>query len=90
MSGHMDCIIEQLISFGYIGPNEGDMSDTVVSSSFSGGSNIPSWLELVDEKFFDEEMPPVQAFIHGVGHTKALFEDMGTIKLRARHLGYSF
>jgi hypothetical protein len=41
MSGHdMDCIIEQLISFGYIGPNEGDKSDMVVSSSFSGGSNM--------------------------------------------------
>jgi hypothetical protein len=63
MSGHdMDCIIEQLISLGYIGPNEGDKSDMVVSSSFSGGSNIPSWLELVDVKFFDEEMPPVQAW----------------------------
>jgi len=63
MSGHdMDCIIEQLISFRYIGPNEGDKSDMVVSSSFSGGSNIPSWLELVDVKFFDEEMPPVQAW----------------------------
>ena len=63
MSGHdMDRIIHDLVSFGYVGPDQGDKSDMVVSSSFSGGSNIPSWLELVDVKFFDEEQAPVQAW----------------------------
>ena len=63
MSGHdMDRIIHDLISFGYVGPDQGDKSDMVLSSSFSGGSDIPSWLELVDVKFFDEDQPPVQAW----------------------------
>ena len=63
MSGHdMDRIINDLISFGYVGPDQGDKSDMVLSSSFSGGSDIPSWLELVDVKFFDEEQAPVQAW----------------------------
>ena len=29
---------------------------------FSGTSNIPSWIELVDVKFFDETVSPVQAW----------------------------
>ena len=63
MSGHdMDRIIHDLISFGYVGPDQGDKSDMVLSSSFSGGSDITSWLELVDVKFFDEEQAPVQAW----------------------------
>ncbi|MGE4612258.1 MAG: hypothetical protein AAED33_12875 [Paracoccaceae bacterium] len=63
MSGRdIDCIIEELISFGYIGPGEGDQSDMVVSDMFSVGSNIPAWLELVDVKFFDESRPPTQAW----------------------------
>ena len=63
MSGQdMDRIIHDLISFGYVGPNEGDKSDMVLSSSFSGGSDIPSWLELVDVSFFDEDRPPVKAW----------------------------
>ena len=63
MSGHdMDRIIHDLTSFGYIGPDQGDMSDMVVSSSFLGGSNIPSWLELVDVTFFGEEQPPAKAW----------------------------
>jgi hypothetical protein len=58
----MDRIIHDLISFGYVGPDQGDKSDMVLSSSFSGGSDIPSWLELVDVKFFDEEQAQVQAW----------------------------
>ena len=34
----------------------------MVSDMFSGASSIPSWIELVDVKFFDETMPPVQAW----------------------------
>ena len=63
MSGQdMDRIIEELTSFGYIGPNEGDHSDMVVSDMFSAGSNIPAWLELVDVKFFDESRPTTKAW----------------------------
>ena len=58
----IDRIIHDLTSFGYIGPDQGDQSDMVVSDMFSGASNIPSWIELVDVKFFDEAMPPVQAW----------------------------
>ena len=46
MSGRdMDRIIYELISFGYVGPNEGDKSDMVASYRFSGGSNITAWLD---------------------------------------------
>ena len=63
MSGQdIDCIIHNLISFGYIGPDQGDQSDMVVSDMFSGTSNIPSWIELVDVKFFDDTKPSVQAW----------------------------
>ena len=63
MSGQdIDRIIHNLISFGYIGPGQGDQSDMVVPHMFSGASNIPSWIELVDVKFFDEATPPVQAW----------------------------
>ena len=42
MSGHdMDRIINDLILFGYVGPDQGDKSDMVLSSSFSGGDLPP-------------------------------------------------
>ena len=63
MSGRdMSKIIERLVSVGYIGPNEGDQSDMVVSDMFTGTDKLPSWIELVDVTFFDEETPPVQAW----------------------------
>jgi hypothetical protein len=63
MSGQdMDRIILDLTSFGYVGPDQGNQSDMVVSDMFSGPSNIPSWIELVDVKFFDEATPPTQAW----------------------------
>ncbi len=63
MSGEdMDNIIEQLVSFGYVGPNIGDESDMMVFDSFTGTQNRPSWLELVDVQFFDKESEPVQAW----------------------------
>jgi hypothetical protein len=52
-----------------------------------GDQKFPGKNRLHDKRF---KLPITEEFIHGVGHTKALFEDMGTIKLRARHLGYSF
>ena len=58
MSGQdMDTIIERLVSFGYIGPNEGDKSDMVVLDMFMGADDLPSWIELVDVSFFDEDQP---------------------------------
>ena len=63
MSGQdMDRIIHDLISFGYVGPNEGDKSDMIVSDMFMGADNLPSWIELVDVIFFDEDQPPVTAW----------------------------
>ena len=63
MSGHdMDQIIERLVSFGYVGPDEGDKSDMIVSDMFTGTDQLPSWIELVDVQFFDEEMPTVKAW----------------------------
>ena len=63
MSGHdMEKIIERLVSFGYVGPNEGDKSDMFVSDMFMGADNLPSWIELVDVSFFDEDQPPVKAW----------------------------
>ena len=41
MSGRdMDKIIQELISFGYVGPNEGDKSDMVVSDMFTGAGML--------------------------------------------------
>ena len=58
MSGQdMDRIIHDLISFGYVGPNEGEKSDMIVSDMFTGTDNLPSWIELVDVSFFDEDQP---------------------------------
>ena len=63
MSGQdMDTIIERLISFGYVGPNEGEKSDMIVSEMFTGTNNLPSWIELVDVSFFDEDQPSVKAW----------------------------
>ena len=63
MSGRdMSKIIERLISFGYVGLNEGDKSDMIVSDMFMGADNLPSWIELVDVSFFDEDQPPVKAW----------------------------
>lgn len=63
MSGQdMDRIIHDLISFGYVGPDQGDKSDMVVSDMFTGTDNLPSWIELVDVEFFDEDQPPVKAW----------------------------
>jgi hypothetical protein len=36
------------------------------------------------------KLPITEDFIHSVRHTKVLFDDMGTIKLRTVPLGYSF
>ena len=63
MSGRdMDRIIHDLTSFGYVGPDQGDQSDMVVSDMFAGTDTLPSWIELVDVTFFDAEAPPVQAW----------------------------
>ena len=63
MSGYdIDKIIQTLVSFGYVGPNEGDKSDMIVSDMFTGAGELPSWIELVDVTFFDEDQPPVKAW----------------------------
>jgi hypothetical protein len=63
MSGSViEGLIEDLTSFGYIGPDQGDQSDMFVTDFLTGAVNLPSWLELVDVKFFDETQHPVQAW----------------------------
>lgn len=63
MSGRdMDRIMQALISFGYFGQDRGDKSDMVLSDMFTGTDKLPSWIELVDVKFFDEATPPTQAW----------------------------
>ena len=63
MSGRdMERIIHDLTSFGYIGPDQGDQSDMIVSDMFMGADKLPSWIELVDVTFFDEGQPPVKAW----------------------------
>mgnify|MGYP001077093698 CR=1 FL=1 len=63
MSGSViDDLIEGLTSFGYIGPEQGDQSDMFVMDALWGAVNLPSWLELVDVKFFDETQRPVKAW----------------------------
>ena len=63
MSGRdMDRMMQALISFGYVGPDQGDKSDMVLSDMFTGTDKLPSWIELVDVKFFDETQHPVQAW----------------------------
>ena len=63
MSGRdMDRIIHELVSFGYVGPDQRDRSDMIVSDMFMGTDNLPSWIELVDVSFFDDDQPPVKAW----------------------------
>jgi hypothetical protein len=63
MSGNdIDRTINQLVAFGYIGPDNGDASDMVLSPMWEGSSYIPDWLELVDVRFFDESRPATQAW----------------------------
>ncbi len=63
MSGNdIDRIINHLADFGYIGPDNGDASDMVLSEMWGGSSYIPDWLELVDVRFFDESRPTTQAW----------------------------
>lgn len=63
MSGSViESLIEDLTSFGYIGPDQGDQSDMFVTDFLTSAVNLPSWLELVDVKFFDETQHPVQAW----------------------------
>jgi hypothetical protein len=85
MSGRdIDQIMLALISFGYIGPNQGDKSDMVVSDMFSTGSNIPSWLELVDVKFFDEGKLPTQAWKMTRSNVYSLLDFESTLATTAK------
>jgi hypothetical protein len=63
MSGQdMAKIVEKLVSFGYVGPDEGDTSDMIVSDMFSRTDELPSWIELVEVQFFDDNRAPTQAW----------------------------
>ncbi len=55
MSGRdIKIYIDELTSFGFIGPGNGEHSDMVIwEMPFGPTSGMPSWLSIVDVKFFD-------------------------------------
>ena len=80
MSGQdMDRIMQALISFGYVGPDQGDQSDMVVSDMFTRTDKLPSWIELVDVTFFDETKSPVQAWKMKKSNVYGLLDFEGNI-----------
>ena len=60
--GDLENIKNNLVSFGYIGPDKGEESDMIISDMLFGEKHIPSWLELVDVTFFDKSIPSVKAW----------------------------
>lgn len=80
----MDRIMQALISFGYVGPDQGDQSDMIISDMFTGTAKLPSWIELVDVKFFDEETPPVQAWKMKKSNVYRLLDFEGNIAAPAK------
>ena len=59
---YLENIKNNLVSFGYIGPDEGEESDMIISDMLFGEKHIPSWLELVDVTFFDNNLHAVRAW----------------------------
>ena len=64
MSGdYIEEVREDLVGYGYIGPDNGEESDMVIYEMLNGDeSNLPSWLELVDVTFFDNNLHAVRAW----------------------------
>ncbi|MDA7709195.1 hypothetical protein N8829_00845 [bacterium] len=63
MSGNViDRYITELTSFGYVGPEKDESSDMVLAELFGEPFEIPSWVEIVDVSFFDENLRTVRAW----------------------------
>ena len=64
MSGRdMENCINNLTSFGYLGPDKGEASDMILAETLYGEPNkVPSWVEIVDVNFFDQKLPSVKAW----------------------------
>ena len=60
--GDLENTKNNLVSYGYIGPDKGEESDMIISDMLFGEKHIPSWLELVDVTFFDKSIPSVKAW----------------------------
>ena len=60
--GDLENIKNNLVSYGYIGPDKGEESDMIISDMLFGEKHIPSWIELVDVTFFDKSIPSVKAW----------------------------
>ena len=60
--GDLENIKNNLVSFGYIGPDKCEESDMIISDMLFGEKHIPSWLELVDVTFFDKSILSVKAW----------------------------
>ena len=58
MSGRdMENCINNLTSFGYLGPDKGEASDMILAETLYGEPNkVPSWVEIVDVNFFDQKL----------------------------------
>lgn len=64
MSGRdIEQYINELMSFGFIGPDNGDKSDMVLwEGPFGPTSDMPSWLTVVDVSFFDASLKGCKAW----------------------------
>lgn len=55
--------IEDLVSFGFIGPDKGEASDMVVwEGPFGATTYQPDWLSLVEVEFFDDTSTKANAW----------------------------
>ena len=62
MSGaDIDQDIDLLTSLGFVGPNQGEQSDLVVWE-FGPITEMPSWLSVVEVKYFEEAVKPCRAW----------------------------
>ena len=74
MSGNdIERYITELTSFGYVGPEKDESSDMVLAELFGEPFEIPSWVEIVDVNFFDENL----RFSNFPLHTMKTFEQFG-------------
>jgi len=64
MSGRdIELYIDELTSFGYVGPDHGENSDMVLwEMPFGPVAEMPSWLSVVDVTFFDGARKPCRAW----------------------------
>lgn len=81
MSGaDIDYEIDLLTSFGFIGPNKGEHSDMVVWE-FGSITEMPSWLSVVEVRFFDKAVKPYRAWKLANSQVYNLIDFRGSLEL---------